>query len=110
MKHVTARHHHSGSFIMETTTFDLILRYDKVVTDEEAVAVFEALAVEISDVEFEYDFDYDFKGKNEDGFLFKVYVDTECEDEAYEVMRDKFEQDVPEHIEIDLPLSQARLL
>lgn len=86
---------------METMTFDIIIRSSEITNYEQAKEAFDSLAGEVCDVEFDYDFDYEFKGEFENGYLFKVYVDTMYDDEAYEVMSDKFERDVPSNIEID---------
>lgn len=83
-----------------TTTFDLVLNGADVHNDEDALDVFNGLAGEVANVDFEYDFDYEFLGYSAEGFAFNVSINTQDTEEAYEVMQQKFVDNVPSSITV----------
>lgn len=85
---------------MKTTTFYLVVCGKNVNTVDDAIAVFDDIAIDVADVDFEYDFDYSYYGREIDEFIFEVFVDTETIEQAYQVMSEKFERVLPEGVNI----------
>lgn len=85
---------------METTTFYLVVCGKNVNTVDDAIAVFDDIAGEVANVDFEYDFDYSYYGREIDEFIFEVFVDTGTTEQAYQVMSEKFEIELPEGVNI----------
>lgn len=83
---------------METSVFDVVLPYHLVGNHDDAIAMFNELAGDVSDVDFEYDFDYEFRGRDDEGWLFSVYIETEHYEDAYEVMEDKFDEETQKRV------------
>lgn len=76
--------------MFNTYDFDVTLSPETLNNADEAVEMFEEIVGDVSNVDFPYDFDYEFSGQNEEGcWAFTVYVDAECFEEAYELMRVK---------------------
>lgn len=80
---------------MSTTVFNLVIESDLIRNEEDALTAFYNMALSAIEADFDYDFDYDFIGNDDEGYWYKVYVDAETQEDACEVMTQKFEDNVP---------------
>lgn len=87
---------------MGTVTFNLIMESNLINNEEDAFnALYSMMSIPVS-FDFEYEYDRDFVGEIDGAFTYKVSVDVENKEDAWEFIEQKFEMNTPRGVYLEI--------